>query len=138
MTNMVEWHPIDSPYKIGQSYSGFADTGEGGLFAWAVVRHPEPSTEFDRSAETCHVDVSAYLNFPDVQVSGPRLWSDDGRETEDVLAAVFLGSTPHALYSQDRGEYFNVTEDDLNEQGKAIVAALGALGKVDILTFLDT
>lgn len=57
-----------------------------------------------------------------------------------MLAAMFLGSTCHSLYSDSQGMHFEVTKDDLTPGGRTLYNAWQAVYGVDpvILTFLDT
>lgn len=127
--------------------NGWQDTGEGGLFAYAVVRENSDNAVAPRERGGCCVDVHNTLNRPDVQVWGPSLWTplygNDMRDqrsmqSESLIASVFLGATNQALYSENEGDYFRVSEESLTEDGKAIVRALSLLGQVEYLTFLDT
>lgn len=140
MKNLVNWAPATADYFASGAFSGYADSGEGGLFAWAVVRSTSDNEPATRAEGGCNVDVHVVLSQPDVQVSGPDLWTnhDDYSFGESVTAAVFLGATSHSLYSSESGNYFTVTPDSLTDEGKAIVAALSVVGKVELLTFLDT
>lgn len=121
-------------YRTGDDLSGWSNTGEGGLFAYAVVRASEATLDHK---ENCFIDVWSMLNQPDVQVSDVDLWDRGDNLSEILLASVFLGSTNESLVNNG-GDYFTVTVDDLNDAGKALVASLSVIGKVEILTFLDT
>lgn len=57
-----------------------------------------------------------------------------------VLAALCLGSTSLSLFSDSRGEYFEVTRDTLTQQGQFLVDQLSAFyGRPPcFVTYLDT
>lgn len=142
MKNMVKWPFAHIAYRYTEPvYDQWADTGEGGLYAWAVVRETEDNSPDSRNSGGCVVTTTSALVNPDTQVGGPELWGWENDEpdavTEPLIATVFLGATNQSLVWGE-SDYFQVTENDLTDEGKAIVKALSHLGKVDILTFLDT
>lgn len=68
--NMINW-PV-----CHDGLGGYHDTGEGGLFAYAVVLEPE------HPDDPCTVDVHGFLTEPDARVpfrmAEPRLWGVGG------------------------------------------------------------
>lgn len=145
---LVNWPGWDPDF-------GYRDSGEGGLFAYAV---------WDLPAETdCVVDTHPALGLGDVRVAahGPlrpdfeeqdvRNRSADWGTAESYSAhehhveasfgtVVFLGSTGGSFFSEHRGEYFSVTAEDLTETGTTLVATLSTVygSEPTFVTYLDT
>lgn len=133
--------------------SGYRDTGEGGLFAYAVWASPKSE---------CIVDVHPNLFMGDVLVraDGPlrseleaqRREFSRGMNAEDVNyerlmissavtlgTVVFLGSTSGSFFDDRGGDYFTASRDSLTEAGLAVVSALETVyGPATYLTYLDT
>lgn len=121
------------------------DSGEGGLFVYAVVRESKSTVKTE-----CCVDAAPTLGNTSVCVSHPTgswgpgddLWRSHGKNewektTESLLACVLL-DTHWASLHQEGGSYFKATKDDLTEQGWKMVEMLSTLGEVELVTFLDT
>jgi hypothetical protein len=133
--------------------SGYRDSGEGGLFAYAVWAAPKAE---------CSVDVRPSLFKGDVLVNaiGPLRAEFDAQERryrngssgadvnyKDLTLStavtlgtvVFLGSTAGSFFDDRSGEYFIATETALTETGIAVVSNLEAIyGEATFLTYLDT
>jgi len=142
--NLVTWPASD--------YDGFGyrDSGEGGLFAYAVW----PAQDGE-----CSVDVRPQMPLADVLVSarGPlhedfedqrRSYHYDSkadyevqmyRLQEEAGTVVFLGSTSASLHDEGNG-YFEMTADSLTPEGLAVVTALSAAygTEATFVTYLDT
>lgn len=144
MTNLVNWPTYND--------LNWRDSGEGGLFAYAV---------WDTVKADCMVDVHPTMGAGDVlvQANGPlrRAFDDQyndysmDRDYTDYRAhwarhlvtagtVVFLGSTGGSFYSDAQGEYFNVDYVDLTAEGVRIIDTLNAVygQKATFVTFLDT
>lgn len=130
--------------------SEYRDTGEGGLFAYAVWNLP-PKNE-------CTVDTAPALAKADVLVDaiGP-LFTDfahqsrglsrtgdfdlDEHNSEISLGTVvFLGSTGASLYDEHDGDYFKVVRESLTEDGTKLVNTLTNHYGTEptFVTYLDT
>lgn len=143
--NFVNW-PTD--------WDVWSDSGEGGLFAYAVWSPVDGN---------CNIDVKPQIPLGDVLVSANGPLDDDfnaqsrdfreltrGEYTEhgyavasfdvqvEVSAAILLGSTRSSFHS--RGDYFSVSVDNLTDEGRALIATLtAAYGSAPTyLTYLDT
>ena len=143
--SLVEWG--------NGSINDYRDTGEGGLFAYAVWSTPKAE---------CFMDVHPMLPAGDVLVDaiGPagndftdaqkKLSSSYGHsdadhykvfmDTSTVTGTVlFLGSVNESLHSESVGEYYRVARDTLTVEGGTIVDAISAsYGEPTFLTYLDT
>lgn len=130
--NFIDWSVIES--------NKFENSGEGGLFCYAVVRASKAVQKNE-----CIVDCSAQLSDPNVQVGVSRsfekefwLEKENGTVSENLVAVVLLGSTSNSAYNLSRGEYFSVGFENLTSAGVELVNSLSLLGEVELLTFLDT
>lgn len=142
VTSMVVWPDAelaDHPYPCGV----WVDTGEGGLFAYAVIESPDANLAPRRDQGGCAVSSFLALSFDDTVVGGAQVTDpeDGGPALEasvPLLGGVFLGATNRAL-SRD-GFHFAVGEGDLTGAGQDLVAALGAAydAPVTFVTLLDT
>ena len=142
---------------------GYRDTGEGGLYAFALWETPP-------EADNCHVDFIPRVDLWDVATGfhGPlapalreaesdtlkaleeasripgylesAAYAEAGVALSTVNVIVPLGSTGASLYSEEKGEYFSVEGmRDLTPPGCALLATLAAIyGKPTYATFLDT
>lgn len=133
--------------------NGLSDSGEGGLFAYAIWETlPGPND--------CYVDGQPMLTEANVLIgaTGPLANIiiqrpndylqnyDEWREQylQDLQgigigAFVFLGSTSQSLWQEDAGEYYTITEDNLTPKGKTIIDAISAMyGQPTYVTGLDT
>lgn len=132
---------------------GYHDSGEGGMFAYAVW--PQLESE-------CIVDTNPLLSRGDALVAahGPisgtfaeqtnsngTEWSDATSHTAHIHSlersfgtVVFLGSTAGSFYSDARGEYFAVTEESLTEACADLMNSLTLAYGVapTFVTYLDT
>lgn len=133
--------------------SGYLDTGEGGLFAYAVWASPKSE---------CIVDVHPNLFMGDVlvQADGP-LRSEFSAQRREFMTGVngadfnyerlmfssavslgtvvFLGSTGGSFYDDRAGAYFTASRNSLTDAGLAVISALEAVyGPATYLTYLDT
>lgn len=139
---LVNWPAPADPYR---------DTGEGGLFAYAVWDHPDTN---------CVVDAFPQFGMADVMVRavGPlaetfermerNYLRNSGGSYEDtyldsltgVGSAIFLGSTGSSLFNENVGEYFIVDAGALNDAGRTVVDALSAAygSEPTFITYLDT
>ena len=135
----------DFPYPLGV----WVDTGEGGLFAYAVVEADDELLSAGRGEGGCVVSSFLSLSQYDNVVGGTEVFDpgDGGEEMESsvpLLGGIFLGMTNRALWRAKvggaGGGYFAVTEADLDPRGVALMAALrAAYGRpVSIVTLLDT
>jgi hypothetical protein len=155
MTHLIAWP------ALGEE-TGWRDSGEGGLFVYAVW--PLPATE-------CHVDAMPLLGHGDVLVGAagplrtaflpyyspeaggcirvrPVFGYDEEEDAEDLSTSlrlavtgtvVFLGSTGSSYFHDGGGDYFTATGSTLTEAGAAFVASLTALfGEPTFVTYLDT
>ncbi len=81
----------------------------------------------------------------------PRLFDANGDPREEhvasdyesvpCLAALAIGSTGWVGWSEEKGEYWQCTKDDLTPEGRDLIAALRALypgHEVVVTTWLDT
>lgn len=145
------------------SHSGFIawpkhlkNTGEGGMFVYAVVPPTEAFSD-DKFIHCSGVD-SVYLEYPGRLLEEDsenrvleRAWFPDitlsyeyqNRLTIPLLAAVCLGSTGGAWYDEaagGSGRYWICTLDDLTVRGISLMANLRDLygREAQLLTFLDT
>lgn len=140
--------------EVNWNFDTHRDTGEGGLFAYAVFPKPE---KFE-----CFMDVHPTINHWDVVIAAVGPMSADFREAEQIFyadmskplderpdnwleaavqigAIVFLGSTNASLWSENEAHYFTVTRDTLTGKGVAMMDALAAVyGEPTYVTFLDT
>lgn len=142
----VNWPHDDEAYR---------DSGEGGLFAYAVWAEPKAE---------CFTDVHPQMPAPDVLVdaTGPLAIdfraqrsivnsdeysdSDEGYSAKEldlqisVGAAVLLGSTGASLFREYGGSYFHVTADFLTDAGRSVVEALTTAygSEPTFVTYLDT
>lgn len=142
MTSLVIWPEAELahyPYPAGV----WVDTGEGGLFAYAVVESPDGNLAPHRAQGGCEVNSFLTLSLDDVVVGGAQITDpQDGgpslTESVPLLAALFLGATNRALVRD--GVHFAVGEGDLTGAGQDLVAALGAAhhAPVTFVTLLDT
>jgi len=126
---------------------GWVDSGEGGLSVALLV------TDNDKF-EQCYADNYCFVSVYNVMLSGPREaelfpnyevsnWQeqDDSRYRSIPLnACIAIGSTKNSLWHETEEEYFMATEQDLTEDGKALLGLLRKLygNRVHILTLLDT
>lgn len=134
---------------------GYRDSGEGGLFAYAVW--PEPKM-------TCFGDVHPQMPAPDVLVdaTGPlamefraqrsNVDADDYNDSNEGYSAkefdlqistgtvVFLGSTGASLFREYGGSYFHVTSESLTDAGRIVIETLTAAygSEPTFVTYLDT
>lgn len=131
---LVNW-PVPDPTF------GLKDSGEGGLFAYMVVRLDE-----DGRRENCCIDSLASLSGGGIDVTHsdffpPAEWVPGSYTVppSDALSfCAFLGSTTHSLYS-DESSYFKVKYDHLTQDGKRLYDLVTKIyGQPTILTFLDT
>lgn len=130
--------------------SSYRDSGEGGLFAYAV---------WDAPKGECIVDVHPTLFTGDVllRADGPLRSEFDaqrrnfntgsGSDYDRLMLStavtlgtvVLLGSTGGSFYNDHLGDYFSASRDSLTEAGLAVVTALEAVyGPATYLTYLDT
>lgn len=133
--------------------SGYRDSGEGGLFAYAV---------WDTPKADCYMDVHPSLFKGDalVRADGPlrgefdeqvrdftnemsRADFDYDRATLSSAVTlgtvVFLGSTSGSFFDDRVGDYFTASRDSLTEAGLTVISALEAIyGPATYLTYLDT
>lgn len=129
----------------GELETDWKNTGEGGLFVYAVVRDTREASKKDES----YVDTFCVLKNPDVCVSHSSytrhnedsLWFPvDGSswevESSNLRACVLLDTHWASLHNGI--EYFSSTMDDLTDSGYSLVQALSYLGEVELVTFLDT
>jgi hypothetical protein len=138
MKNLIDWSNFDR-----QEYRS---TGEGGLFVYAIWGVPLNGTE-------CCVDVTPQLPFGNLQhVSGPlseevTKWDIEASRTQggeypsyEVENILLIGHTWDSYFSDFRGEYAGVDENDLTEEGREILDALSVVygSKPTLVTFLDT
>jgi len=135
------------------------DTGEGGLFAYAVWSLSEAFESMagpvlDSFPQLLSGDVLAAARGPEAahfeQTNRDygqlqREADFDHMELEIYRAApvtpvvVFLGATDASLFSESYGEYFAVDSSTLTREGVALISALEAVyGAATFLTFLDT
>lgn len=144
MTNFVNWPGFSDPE--------WRNTGEGGLYAYAV---------WDDVAKECFVDTFPRISVADVFIAahGP-LSSDfgeqyrryahdhdytdyearDHRHEISFDAVLFVGSTIGSFYSDHAGSYFSVDRIDLNPEGLRVIETLEAVygSKATFVTYLDT
>ena len=137
LTNTVRW-----PYEVDD----WVSTGEGGLQVYAL---------FDVKAESCLNALN--LDFGEVLVGAEGVLAEQVKRftrnaiseqahsrTADwnymVDAAVLVASTGSSFYSVYAGSYFNVTREDLSEQGEQVISMLEELygSSATLVTFLDT
>lgn len=142
VSSLVVWPDAvvaDHPYLPGV----WVDTGEGGLFAYAVIESPDANLAPHRAQGGCEVGSFLTLSLDDVVVGGVEVTDpQDGgpslTESVPLLGGIFLGATNQAL-SRD-GFHFAAGEEDLTPTGLALVAALRAAydAPVTTVTLLDT
>lgn len=142
VTSMVTWPDAvlaDYPYPSGV----WVDTGEGGMFAYAVVESPDANLAPHAEGGGCEVNSFLTLSLDDNVVGGEQITdADDGGEPLEVsvplLGGVFLGATNRALWRD--GFHFAVGEGDLTGVGRGLIAALRAAydAPVTIVTLLNT
>lgn len=144
--DFVNWPHDDEAYR---------DSGEGGLFAYAVW----PEAEMK-----CFADVSPQMPAPDVLVDATGPLAIDFRAQRSIVnsdeysdsdegytakefdlqistgAVVFLGSTGASLFREYGGSYFHVTAEALTVDGRNVVDALTAAygAEPTFVTYLDT
>lgn len=142
----VNWPHDDEAYR---------DSGEGGLFAYAV---------WPESKMACFGDVQPQMPAPDVLVdaTGPLAIdfraqrsivnsdeysdSDEGHTAKEfdlqisTGSVVFLGSTGASLFREYGGSYFHVTSAALTDAGRTVVETLTAAygSEPTFVTYLDT
>jgi hypothetical protein len=142
----VNW-PVDN--------EAYRDSGEGGLFAYAV---------WPESKMACFVDVHPQMPAPDVLVdaSGPlatdfrsqrsNVNDSDYSDSDESYSAkefdlqistgavVFLGSTGASLFREHGGSYFHVTSEALTDVGRTVIETLTAAygSEPTFVTYLDT
>jgi hypothetical protein len=142
----VNWPFDDEAYR---------DSGEGGLFAYAV---------WPESKMACFGDVRPQIPAPDVLVdaTGPLAIdfraqrsnisendysdSDEGYSAKEfdlqvsVGSVVFLGSTGASLFSERGGSYFHATSEALTDAGRTVIETLTAAygSEPTFVTYLDT
>lgn len=138
--------------ELGEA-SAYRDSGEGGLFAYAV---------WAPQKDECFVDVRPAMTVPDVLVRavGPEAseFTEQSKEYNSLVSGrdmnyyeatlrslasfgtvVQLGSTGASLYSEQAGDYFYVTREGLTEAGLALIETLEAVyGEATFVTYLDT
>lgn len=141
MTSMVVW-PQGEAATYPHPSGVWVDTGEGGLFAYAVIEAPGAGLAPPRDEGGCFVNSFVTLSFNDPIVGGAQLADpgDGGPALESsapLAAAVFLGATDRAL--SKGGYHFAVTKNHLSDAGLALVAALEAAygAPMSIVTMLD-
>ena len=152
MTSLVNW-----PSWNYEDTDDWRDTGEGGLFAYAVWSND--------TKHECVVDVYPRIGVADVLagVRGPlsgEFYNQNSEfsgamnevfrdrtpaevvyyETQIAVDNVlFLGSTSGSWFADYLGEYFTVDTEDLTDEGRNIINAISALyGEPTFLTYLDT
>lgn len=142
----VNWPVDDETYR---------DSGEGGLFAYAVWAEPNAD---------CFIDVHPQMPAPDVLVAavgpmvedfrlqrfnnsdrdygnGPDSYSAEQFDLQVATGSVvFLGSTGGSYFQERGGSYFSVTADVLTETGRSVVDTLTAAYGTEptFVTYLDT
>lgn len=128
MTNAVYW-----------DYLNYEDSGEGGLYAYAFF------LANDNDYECVEASNTISLPGPDALVNGhdfyaTRLDNNWWEESagEQVLAAIYLGSTSSSLLNQNG--YFEVTEAHLDNRMLQALNLLKIVYERDfkIITYLDT
>ncbi len=119
--------------------TGYTDTGEGGMAAWLLV-------ERSNSRRACSAGPGALWPTHDV-VLYPRTgwnpeWDDEDNSPGFIGtdAAFLLGETGGSWFSEQLGDYFEVTPVSLTEQGAHLYDTVKALYGVTptIVTLLDT
>lgn len=142
----VNWPYDDENYR---------DSGEGGLFAYAV---------WPEAKMACFSDVHPQMPAPDVLVdaTGPLaidfraqrsiINADDYGDSDESYSAkefdlqistgsvILLGSTGASLFSERGGSYFHVTSEALTNAGRIVMEALTAAygSEPTFVTYLDT
>lgn len=122
---------------INWSAPGYTDSGEGGLFAYAMWETPGE----------CVILSSPSIQFSDVLVHAEGPLAEDFIEADrhyqisasfPATSIVLLGSTGESLHSDDG--YRQVTRDNLTSEGQTLVDTLSVVYGSDptFVTFLDT
>ena len=145
--------PIDDPK--------YTFNPEGGTFVRVMVTEPNPRDSNDQYWKTCwmeccggqsRVNLEETLKNEDLEKRlWPRLYDANGdfRETPDAndyqsvpcLAVMTLGSTGWVGWDEANDRYWTCTENDLTDQGRAILEQLRALypgREIHLTTWLDT
>ena len=132
-------------------------SAEGGMFVRVMVVDGRDHKANQCWMECCGGPVTVTMDETP-QMPGeiekrlwPRMFDANGDPREEAiasdfesvgcLAALVIGSTGWAGWSEEKGEYWQCTEDDLTPKGRKLIEALRALypGRELILTtWLDT
>lgn len=112
---LVDWEGID--------FNNYIDTEEGGMFAYLFLLENDEH-------DNCIVDSTLQFTA-DCSVSPDT--------PTYVRSAIFLGSYNRSMRTQDAADgYYEVTYDDLTDEGKGLYDLLAKQGTVVLATLLDT
>ena len=130
---------------------------EGGMFVRLMVidgrNHKEEHCWMECCGGTVEVQLDETPQVPDalMQRLWPGMFDGMGRHRTEptpknynsvpCLATLVIGSTGWAGWSEEKNTYWTCTEDDLTEEGKALVASLRRLypgHELVLTTWLDT
>jgi hypothetical protein len=122
---------VDVLINMGSPDATISDTGD--LWAPGAQRGDGWQNAMDAQ------DALRKAGRDDLATWATRVIDPETEQSVDLLAAVHLGSTPHSLWNDQAGRYWEAGVEDLTEHGRALHAALeAAYGAPRILTFLDT
>lgn len=131
---------VDTPIVLSEPDVCVSPRRRNGLWEEFDYSRNSPRKEWDNAqhklmtADEFKVREFDFLRRFALQATAP--W----HHSEEVLAAVQMGSTGLSLWSESVGRYFYATYDDLTPTGKSIYdglkAAFGAAP--ELYTFLDT
>ncbi len=128
---------LESNLDLSTFGDTFQDSGEGGLFVYAVWSYISASTVQDVDISMGVGSLQGAYGPLATKITRNNYTNEGGM---DFDAVVLIGSTGSSLYNSAYGEYASFTRDNLSERGRTLVRLLEELygGEATLVTYLDT